>query len=165
MAPRSTRKSSPHARTRHAGIEPTVAEYLKTPPSHEKLTELIAAVGIPVRALLRLKGTPHDELGLQDPRCLENSCSTPCWLPPDPDQPAHRRDACHHPAVPLLGGSARAASRAARPVCQGRWRAGHRRKRAPGGLWLGVADGLGTMTVEVDSECLLACRTSSPFAA
>ena len=55
------------AMIRHAGIEPTVVEYLKTPPSREKLTELIAAIGIPVRALLRQKGTPHDELGLQDP--------------------------------------------------------------------------------------------------
>ena len=55
------------AMIRHAGIKPTVVEYLKTPPSREKLTELIAAMGIPVRALLRQKGTPHDELGLQDP--------------------------------------------------------------------------------------------------
>ena len=55
------------AMIRHAGIEPTVVEYLKTPPSREKLTELIAAMGIPVRALLRQKGTPHDDLGLQDP--------------------------------------------------------------------------------------------------
>ncbi len=55
------------AMIRHAGIEPTVVEYLKTPPSREKLTELIAAMGISARALLRQKGTPHDELGLQDP--------------------------------------------------------------------------------------------------
>lgn len=54
------------AMIRHAGIEPTVIEYLKTPPSREKLTELIAAMGIPVRALLREKGTPYSELGLQD---------------------------------------------------------------------------------------------------
>ncbi|MES2609106.1 MAG: arsenate reductase (glutaredoxin) [Pseudomonadota bacterium] len=55
------------AMIRHAGIEPAVIEYLQTPPSREKLKELIAAMGIPVRALLRQKGTPHDELGLQDP--------------------------------------------------------------------------------------------------
>lgn len=55
------------AMIRHAGIEPTVVEYLKTPPSREKLTELIAAMGIPVRAVLRQKGTPYDELGLQNP--------------------------------------------------------------------------------------------------
>ncbi|MBB6558938.1 arsenate reductase [Acidovorax soli] len=55
------------AMIRHAGIEPTVVEYLKTPPSREKLTELIAAMGTPVRAVLRQKGTPYDELGLQNP--------------------------------------------------------------------------------------------------
>lgn len=55
------------AMIRHAGIEPTVVEYLKTPPSREKLMELIAAMGTPVRAVLRQKGTPFDELGLQNP--------------------------------------------------------------------------------------------------
>jgi arsenate reductase (glutaredoxin) len=52
---------------RHAGIEPVVIEYLKTPPSREKLRELIAAMGISVRDLLRQKGTPFAELGLDDP--------------------------------------------------------------------------------------------------
>jgi len=52
---------------RHAGIEPTVIEYLKTPPSKETLRELVAATGAPVRALLREKGTPYAELGLDDP--------------------------------------------------------------------------------------------------
>jgi len=51
---------------RHAGIEPTVIDYLKHPPSKETLQELIAAMGIPVRALLREKGTPYAELGLAD---------------------------------------------------------------------------------------------------
>lgn len=55
------------AMIRHAGIEPTVIEYLQTPPGRKVLMELIAAMGIPVRALLRQKGTPYDELGLQDP--------------------------------------------------------------------------------------------------
>lgn len=55
------------AMIRHAGVEPIVIEYLKTPPSREQLHALIAAMGIPVRALLRQKGTPHDGLGLQDP--------------------------------------------------------------------------------------------------
>lgn len=49
---------------RHAGIEPTVIEYLKTPPSRETLRKLIAAMGISVRQLLREKGTPYTELGL-----------------------------------------------------------------------------------------------------
>jgi arsenate reductase len=54
------------AMIRQSGEEPTVIEYLKTPPSREKLVELIAAIGIPVRALLREKGTPYKELGLDD---------------------------------------------------------------------------------------------------
>jgi len=53
---------------RHAGIEPQVIEYLKTPPSKDKLRELVAATGEPVRALLREKGTPYAELGLADPK-------------------------------------------------------------------------------------------------
>ena len=52
---------------RHAGIEPAIVEYLKTPPSKDELRELVAATGQPVRALLREKGTPYAELGLGDP--------------------------------------------------------------------------------------------------
>jgi len=52
---------------RHAGIEPVVIEYLKTPPSKEGLRELVAAMGISVRDLLRQKGTPYAELRLHDP--------------------------------------------------------------------------------------------------
>jgi arsenate reductase len=51
---------------RHAGLEPVVIEYLKNPPSREKLRELIAGMGIPVRALLRQRGTPYAELKLDD---------------------------------------------------------------------------------------------------
>lgn len=54
------------AMIRNAGIEPLVIEYLKTPPSREMLTQLIARMGISVRALLREKGTPYAELGLGD---------------------------------------------------------------------------------------------------
>lgn len=53
---------------RHAGIEPTVIEYLKTPPSKEELRRLVAEMGISVRDLLREKGTPYGELGLGDPK-------------------------------------------------------------------------------------------------
>ena len=52
---------------RHAGIEPTIVEYLKTPPTRNRLRELVAATAQPVRALLREKGTPYAELGLGDP--------------------------------------------------------------------------------------------------
>ncbi|HCF7233610.1 arsenate reductase (glutaredoxin) [Achromobacter denitrificans] len=51
---------------RNSGEEPTVIEYLKTPPDRETLTALIAAMGAPVRAVLREKGTPYAELGLDD---------------------------------------------------------------------------------------------------
>lgn len=52
---------------RNSGEEPTVIEYLKTPPDGATLTALIAAMGMPVRDLLRHKGTPYAELGLDDP--------------------------------------------------------------------------------------------------
>ena len=52
---------------RNAGAEPEIIEYLKTPPTREKLVELIGRMGIPVRDLLRKKGTPFEELGLGDP--------------------------------------------------------------------------------------------------
>ena len=53
---------------RHAGIEPRVIEYLKTPPSRAEVQQLIAAMGITVRELLREKGTPYAELQLGDPK-------------------------------------------------------------------------------------------------
>ena len=52
---------------RHAGIEPTVIEYLKNPPSREDLTRMIADAGLTVREAIREKGTPYEELGLADP--------------------------------------------------------------------------------------------------
>lgn len=52
---------------RNAGIEPTVIEYLKTPPSRDELRSLIARMGTTVRAVLREKGTPYAELGLAEP--------------------------------------------------------------------------------------------------
>jgi len=54
------------AMIRHAGIEPHVIEYLKTPPSRALLEQLIARSGIAPRALLRQKGTPFADLGLDD---------------------------------------------------------------------------------------------------
>jgi arsenate reductase len=52
---------------RHAGIEPTVIDYLKTPPSKEALAKMIADAGLSVRQAIREKGTPYEELGLADP--------------------------------------------------------------------------------------------------
>ncbi|MES2037630.1 MAG: arsenate reductase (glutaredoxin) [Pseudomonadota bacterium] len=51
---------------RNSGAEPEVIEYLKQPPSRAKLQELLAAMNMPVRELLRKKGTPYEELGLDD---------------------------------------------------------------------------------------------------
>ena len=56
------------AMIRQSGEEPEVIEYLKNPPSRERLAELIAAMGMNPRELLRRKGTPYDELGLDDPK-------------------------------------------------------------------------------------------------
>ncbi|MBA4176245.1 MAG: arsenate reductase (glutaredoxin) [Leptothrix sp. (in: Bacteria)] len=52
---------------RNSGVEPTVVNYLKTPPGRDKLVELLAAMQMPVRDLLRRKGTPYDDLKLDDP--------------------------------------------------------------------------------------------------
>lgn len=54
------------AMIRQSGVEPEVIEYLKQPPSRAKLVELIAAMGISARDLLRKKGIPYEELGLDD---------------------------------------------------------------------------------------------------
>jgi len=59
------------AMIRNAGVEPHVIEYLKTPPSRDMLTRLIARMGISARELLREKGTPYAERGLGDPALSE----------------------------------------------------------------------------------------------
>lgn len=52
---------------RNSGEEPEVIEYVKNPPTHARLAELVAATGQGVRALIREKGTPYAELGLDQP--------------------------------------------------------------------------------------------------
>jgi arsenate reductase len=56
---------------RNAGVEPTVIEYLKTPPSREKLRDLIAKAGLSVRQAVREKGTPYAELGIGNPNLTD----------------------------------------------------------------------------------------------
>ena len=56
---------------RNAGIEPTIVEYLQTPPSREQLAQMIKAAGLTVRGALREKGTPYAELGLGDPNLTD----------------------------------------------------------------------------------------------
>jgi arsenate reductase len=57
---------------RASGEEPEVIEYLKTPPGRDKLVELIQATGLSVREILRKKGTPYEELGLDDPKLTDD---------------------------------------------------------------------------------------------
>ena len=58
--------------TGNSGVEPVVIEYLKTLPGRERLRELVAAMGVPVRDVLRRKGTPYDELQLDDPKWTDD---------------------------------------------------------------------------------------------
>jgi arsenate reductase len=51
---------------RSRGEEPRIVEYLKTPPSRDELKDLLRRMAMTPRALLRRKGTPYDELGLDD---------------------------------------------------------------------------------------------------
>jgi arsenate reductase (glutaredoxin) len=52
---------------RNTGVEPDVIEYLKTPPTRDKLLELIAQMAVPLRDVMRRKEKIHDELGLDNP--------------------------------------------------------------------------------------------------
>ncbi|WP_308720764.1 arsenate reductase (glutaredoxin) [Komagataeibacter xylinus] len=58
---------------RNSGEEPRIIEYLKTPPSRAELVDLIARMGVPVRAILREKGTPFHELGLDNPALTDDA--------------------------------------------------------------------------------------------
>jgi len=55
------------AMIRASGVEPNVIEYLKTPPTREKLLDIIEKTGGDIRALIREKSTPYAELGLDNP--------------------------------------------------------------------------------------------------
>jgi len=57
---------------RNSGEEPRIIEYLKTPPSRAELVDLIGRMGVPVRAILREKGTPFHELGLDNPAVTDD---------------------------------------------------------------------------------------------
>ena len=60
------------AMIRQSGEEPVVIEYLKNPPTRERLKALVAAMGVPVRAVLREKGTPYAEFGLADSKWTDD---------------------------------------------------------------------------------------------
>jgi len=57
---------------RNTGVEPTVIEYLIHPPSKATLVSLVGAMGVPVRDILRKKGTPYEELGLGDAKWTDD---------------------------------------------------------------------------------------------
>ena len=60
------------AMIRNSGVEPTVIEYLKAPPSRAELVSLLARMGVGPRAVLRRKGTPYDALGLDKPELTDD---------------------------------------------------------------------------------------------
>jgi arsenate reductase len=60
------------AMIRQSGVEPQVVEYLKTPPSRERIMELVSAADMSLRDALRKKDTPCKELGLADPAKTDN---------------------------------------------------------------------------------------------
>ncbi len=66
-----TSRNTP-AMIRQSGEEPIVIEYLKEPPTRERLVELLKAMRISARELLRQKGTPYEALGLGDPKWTED---------------------------------------------------------------------------------------------
>ena len=57
---------------RKAGFEPTIIEYLKTPPSRSTLMDLVKRAGVSLRDIIREKGTPYAELGLGDSALTDN---------------------------------------------------------------------------------------------
>ncbi len=61
------------AMIRASGEEPEIVEYLTTPPGRDRLVELIAASGLAVRDILRRKGTPYDDLGLDDAKWSDDA--------------------------------------------------------------------------------------------
>jgi arsenate reductase (glutaredoxin) len=58
---------------RDAGISPEIVDYVKTPPSAAAIRGVLKAMGMTPRALLRRKGTPYDELGLDDPKLSDTA--------------------------------------------------------------------------------------------
>ncbi len=61
------------AMIRASGVEPEVIEYVKNPPSRQRLVALINAMGGDVRAVIREKGTPYAELGLANPNLSDDA--------------------------------------------------------------------------------------------
>ena len=107
------------AMIRQSGEEPEVIEYLKTPPSRARLVELIAAMGISPRELLREKGTPYAELGLADPKWSDDELIDFMLAHPILINRPDRGDAEGRAAVPAVGTRARSARQPRRFLRQG----------------------------------------------
>lgn len=60
------------AMIRNSGVEPTIVEYLRTPPSTEQIKAWLSAMGVTVRQVLREKGTPYGELDLGNPKWTDD---------------------------------------------------------------------------------------------
>lgn len=120
------------AMIRNAGIEPTVIEYLSTPPDRLTLQAMIRDAGLTVREAIREKGTPYAELGLADPaladgRLLDAMLAHPILI----NRPFVVTE---RPAVVQAVGACAGhpAGAAARRLHQGRRRGRHRRAKAEG---------------------------------
>ena len=66
--PRCSKSRETLALLKERGVEPRVVEYLQTPPTREELKEVLAALGLSPRELMRKKEAPYAELGLDDPK-------------------------------------------------------------------------------------------------
>jgi arsenate reductase len=61
------------------GEEPQIIEYLKTPPTRDEFVDLLRRMSLAPGGLLRCKGTPYDELGLDDPKWTDDQLIDFCW--------------------------------------------------------------------------------------
>ena len=126
---------------RESGIEPTVVEYLKTPPSSDEILALVQRMGGSVRDVLRQKGTPYDELDLGNPKWTDAQLlafiaqhpiliqrpivATPLGVPPRRDGAGHLAQdglsllsaCCCRTSTPRAAPVAAGVSRLARRMC------------------------------------------------
>jgi len=69
--PKCSTSRKVRVKIRGKGVEPTVVDYQKTPPSAAEIKAALKAMGMTPRELLRRSGTPYDELGLDDPKLTD----------------------------------------------------------------------------------------------
>ena len=114
------------AMIRQSGEEPEIIEYLKTPPTAERLRHLLDDMGISVRDLLRKNVPPYEALGLADPKWTDEQIIDLMVEHPDPHQPADCSHAQGGEAVPAFRSCARHPAQSEyRPIHQRGWRGHH----------------------------------------